>query len=194
MRRNPALAGDVEFADFDLSDPRGWEGLIRAHGGLKIARQDRGDFANLPGYLKGYRRGIAPDELVDAVARARGVAHSDVERSWLDAFAPAQRQRARGQRGGLPPSLAGIIAPEEWATMSTDQRRSTLEFFESEAAAVAEVAPRARRPPGPAPAGAVVRPRVTVAGDTFTLGPRSPYKGTVVRVNPRLGRRRRGIL
>ncbi len=67
-RRNP-VAG---FEHFDLADRAGWERAIRAAGGLRVSRAERGEFAEVPGYLKGYKRGVAPDELAEMIATERG--------------------------------------------------------------------------------------------------------------------------
>ncbi len=87
-RRNPVAALEA----FDLEDRAGWERAIRDVGGLRVAREDRPDFAEVPGYLKGYRRGMAPDELAQVVADERHLPVREVERSMLRAFHGPRRR------------------------------------------------------------------------------------------------------
>lgn len=68
---------------------------MRAAGGLRIARKNRADFADVPGCLKGYRKRIAPDELVQEIADASGIRVRDVERAMFDAFHRPRRCRPR---------------------------------------------------------------------------------------------------
>jgi hypothetical protein len=93
-RPNPATAAGY----FDLGDRAGWESAIRASGGLRVSKADRGDFGELPGYLKGYKRGVAPDELAQQIADERGLRVRDVERAMIRAF---HRPRQRDRRASL---------------------------------------------------------------------------------------------
>jgi hypothetical protein len=90
---NPVLEG------FDLADRREWEQAIRSAGGLHIGREDRGDFEEVPRYLKGYRHGIAPDELVQQIADAMGRRPRDVEVAMFAAF---HRPRRRPEADEIP--------------------------------------------------------------------------------------------
>ncbi len=139
---NPVAAVEA----FDLDDRRGWEAAIRSVGGLRVGRADRADYAEVPGYLKGYRRGVAPDELAQMIADERGMAARDVERAMLRAFHGPRRRAA--------------IQEEDY------------EALEREAI-------QAERPRGES------RPRVGVGRTSFTLRPRSPFKGAISTVNPR---------
>lgn len=131
---------------FDLEDRRGWEAAIRAVGGLRVSREDRADYAEVPRHLKGYRRGMAPDELAQVVAEERGLRPRDVARALLRAFHGPRRPVAR------------------------------IEDYE----AMERAAIQAERPRGES------RPRVGVGASTFTLRPRSPFKGAIHTVNPDL--------
>ena len=88
--RNPAAG----FETFDLGDRAGWERAIRTAGGLRVSRAERGELAEVPGYLKGYRRGVAPDELAQMIADERGLPARDVERAMLAAFHGPRRRAA----------------------------------------------------------------------------------------------------
>ncbi len=88
--RNPVTG----FEAFALEDRRGWETAIRSAGGLKISREDRADFAEVPGYLKGYRRGVSPDVLVQMIADERGLPPRTVEDAMLRAFHAPRRRRS----------------------------------------------------------------------------------------------------
>lgn len=131
---------------FDLEDRRGWEAAIRAVGGLRVSREDRADYAEVPRHLKGYRRGMAPDALAQVVAEERGLRPRDVARALLRAFHGPRRPVAR------------------------------IEDYE----AMERAAIQAERPRGES------RPRVGVGASTFTLRPRSPFKGAIHTVNPDL--------
>lgn len=133
---------------FDLEDRRGWEAAIRAVGGLRVSREDRADYAEVPRHLKGYRRGMAPDALAQVVAEERGLRPRDVERALLRAFHGPRRR-------------AATIQEDDYEAM--------------ERAAI-----QAERPRGES------RPRVGVGASTFTLRPRSPFKGAIHTVNPDL--------
>ena len=147
-RANP-VAG---FEAFDLADRTGWESAIRGAGGLKIGRADRADYAELPGYLKGYRKGIAPDELAQTIADERGLGAGDVERAMLRAFHGPRRRRGAGLEDYEALERAAIKGE---ASSSSAKRHRTGES----------------------------RPRVGVGADTFTLRPRSPFKGGIHYVN-----------
>ena len=82
------------FEAFDLADRAGWERAIRTAGGLRIGRAERGEYVELPGYLKGYKRGVAPDELAQMIAAERGLPARQVERAMLAAFHGPRRRAA----------------------------------------------------------------------------------------------------
>src|SRR5438132_614313 len=96
-RRRNRVAG---LPAFDLGDRAGWESAIRAVGGLRVPAEERSDFVEVPGYLKGYRQGVAPDELVQQVAEERGLRPREVERAMFSAF-HASRARAADRPAGV---------------------------------------------------------------------------------------------
>jgi hypothetical protein len=175
--RGPRMAGDTsDLAGFDLSSRDDWEEVIRGRGGLKIDPSLRADFEGVPFYLKDYSRGIAVDELAQEIADVRGISARRVEAAMEKALNRAKAAGVdRTRRSKLPHELEGVVDPDEWARMPASQRKATRDFFRAEAS---EATTSTRRT-------GESRPRVAVAGDLFTLRPKSPFKGVIHRVNRR---------
>lgn len=175
--RAPRPRAEVDVVSFPLSQPSAWVRLIRERGRLRPSEAYAGEFKDLPWYLKAKKgEGISLDELVDEVARARGMEPRAVEDAFFRALGRTRTTAAEARQAArvldtLPDDLRGIVGAEEWALMSPRQRQATAEFLRGEAeTAQREVAaPRQPVPPAALPPEPLARFERTALGDQGLL-------------------------
>ncbi len=155
----PAKVGrPVDLVSWSLDDPKAWASAIRRRGGLRPSEAYKGEMADVPWHLKN-KGGLPPDELIDEVARARGVEPGEVERRMFGALSrtrtkAAEAAAAETPMGTVPREVYETlgVSQEEWARMSPAQKQATESFALTEAEAMGPLTEaEAARPTEPAP-------------------------------------------
>lgn len=142
-----------EPTDVNLADPRSIARYIVLSGRLKPSGGLEGEFQAIPWRFKS-KTGRALDQVADEIARAQGRDPKEVEDALLGALSGgkiSRRLQPIREVEHLRPPEDIPIPPQEWAEMSTLERRGVVEMF--------RMAPEEARPvePGRAP---VLQPEV----------------------------------